>query len=213
MVPYVVNIRLKDDHVCTGSIISSKFVLTAAVCVEDSPDYVYKVQSGSAIENIGGSFHTVERVIRHTDFKRIAPPENDIALLEVNPPFEFDETRDKIPLSDEENPSGVLATTAGWGMSLEQTGSSPKLQVAKVPIISKEECQNILRKRNKIKDSEICAGYVGKGFEIGVSGSPLVANGAQVGILSWGRLRGMNPDVYTLVSKYKSWIRNYVPDI
>lgn len=61
-----------------------------------------------------------------------------------------------------------------------------------------------------IREGMLCAGYLEGGRDAcsADSGGPLVCDGVQAGIVSWGNGCGapLNPGVYTDVAYYQSWI-------
>lgn len=135
-------------------------------------------------------------------------PVNDIALVEVNPPFEFGKRCAPISLFKlkEEAVPGSIALVSGWGKTLE-TSKPTYLQAVEVPIINKEECRKAYK---NLPDGEICAMHIlgGKDSCQGDSGGPLAINGRLAGIVSWGFGCGVigKPGVYTEVAYYASWI-------
>ncbi|KAK2143570.1 hypothetical protein LSH36_831g00011, partial [Paralvinella palmiformis] len=94
------------------------------------------------------------------------------------------------------------------------------LKQATVPVVSLSICKrpDWLGLEFTLTDNMMCAGYETGGIDTcqGDSGGPLVCymNNVwiQAGVTSFGRGCGMprKPGVYTLVSRYVSWIQNAV---
>ena len=170
----------------------------------------YSVRAGSANQASGGSIHKVVKIIRHNFTLNAGHmPVNDIALVEVNPSFEFGEKCAPISLFElkEEAVPGSIALVSGWGKTLNN--SKPTyLEAVQVPTVSKEECNKAY---NNLPDGEICAMHIlgGRDSCQGDSGGPLAINGRLAGIISWGFGCGIKgkPGVYTEVAYYASWIR------
>ncbi|XP_033213885.1 trypsin-2-like [Belonocnema kinseyi] len=214
-VPYQVSLRSYESHNCGGSIISDRHILTAGHCVGGSP-HPYSVRVGSTQRQSGGSIHQAVKVISH-NFTITAEgvPINDLAILEVSPPFEFNEKCAPIPLYDlkEKIKPETIALISGWGRT--STGGLPShLQAVKVPIISKEDCNEAYDFLASIPEGEICAAYPSGGKDScqGDSGGPLSVDGRLAGIVSWGIGCGVkgNPGVYTSVAYYADWIQEKI---
>lgn len=76
-----------------------------------------KVHANSNHLITNGTVHHVASYIQHTGFNMSDFTTEDIALLEVEEPFEFGETAQPatLPAQDEETPGGSAATVIGWG--------------------------------------------------------------------------------------------------
>lgn len=197
---------------CGGSIISKDYILTAAHCVSVGS---YTVRAGSNYIRNNGTVHKVTQVIRHKRFgaSKYGLMQNDIALMKVAPPFEFDFTRKPIPLmkKDKTLAAGLDGLVSGWGR-LREGGLSPKqLQGVIVPLISKESCDEQYSFIGPIPEAQICASIPqgGKDACQGDSGGPYAIGGYLAGVVSWGVgcARPGMPGVYTEVSHYRDWIR------
>ena len=106
---------------------------------------------------------------------------------------------------------GETSYASGWG-TLFAGGSVPnELYAVEMPIVSKENSAyaSVSTYNN---DLMIIAGKPGEGKDTcqGDSGGPLVAkkNDKLIGLTSWGYGCG-NGGVYTRVSKYNDWIKQY----
>lgn len=212
-VPYQISLHKYSTHSCGGSIISENFVLTAAHCVFDDPPRMFTVRAGSSNQKAGGSLHKVVKIIKHSlRFTPTGVPYNDIALLKVSPPFQFDDKRAPIPLHTfkEEIETGSIALVSGWGRT-DSIMRPSYLEAVEVPMISREECIEAYKTQGQLPEGEICTMYQvgGKDACQGDSGGPLAFDGHLIGIVSWGigcGVRG-NPGVYTDVSHYAEWIK------
>ncbi|XP_033213882.1 trypsin-2-like [Belonocnema kinseyi] len=212
--PYQVSLFSRGSFYCGGSIISKDYVLTAAHC-SDGPANSYSFRAGSTFKSQDGSKHSVLEVIVHEEYGSSYDgiPQNDIALMKVDPPFELDESRAAVPLFKQDKIliPGLVGLISGWGATRQGGPTSAHLQAVQVPLISKESCQKQYAFMGKIPKGEICAAYPegGKDSCQGDSGGPLVVEGSLAGIVSWGygcALPNM-PGVYTEVGYYRDWIK------
>lgn len=212
--PYQVSLFSNGRFQCGGSIISKDYVLTAAHCSQGKA-YSYSFRAGSTFKVEGGSKHSVLEVIVHENYGNSYDGivENDIALMKVDPPFELDETRAAVPLTEKGKIliPGLFGIVSGWGATREGGLTSAYLQAVQVPLISKKSCQKQYAFIGKIPKGEICAAFPegGKDSCQGDSGGPLVVEGSLAGIVSWGYgcAQPQMPGVYTEVGYYRDWIK------
>ncbi|XP_076678242.1 trypsin-1-like [Andrena cerasifolii] len=210
-VPHQVFLHSSDGIDCGGSIISDRWVITAAQCIPKDPDFI-TVRAGSAAKWSGGSVHVVAQTIVHKNYTVNADrvPINDVALLEIRPPFQLDKTRQPIPMfeANEMAYPGINATISGWGVS----GNGPKLEVlqaVQLPIISKKACDDFYDD-TVLPEKKICAGLplAEKGPCKGDQGGPVTIWKRLAGVMSWSNGCGSTgyPSVHTEVAAFNEWI-------
>jgi len=220
--PFLISLQrqglLTWSHSCGGSIISEKYVLDAAHCVDGSNPANLRIVAGehSFSENSGyEQYRAVTRYIRHPQYNTNTF-ENDVSLLEVNLPFDFSD-RTKVgpialPTQELETPAGTITTVTGWG-STSSGGSVVNIaRKVDVPIVSDADC-GINYGASAIYPSMICAGAAQGGVDScqGDSGGPLFTSNPtplHIGIVSWGygcAVAGY-PGVYTQTSYFINWI-------
>ncbi|KAF5274825.1 hypothetical protein FQR65_LT00408 [Abscondita terminalis] len=207
---------------CGGVLISNRFVMTAAHC---QPGFLASLVAVFGEHDISGERESkrslsrnVKKVIVHRKYDA-ATFENDLALLELEHPVQFDEHIVPICLPrEDEDFTGRMATVTGWGR-LKYGGGVPSiLQEVQVPIMENQVCQEMFRTAGHSKvilESFLCAGYANgqKDSCEGDSGGPLVLQRPDgryqlAGTVSHGIKCAAPylPGVYMRTAYYKPWI-------
>lgn len=223
---------------CGGSLINSRYVVTAAHCIEAIPrswkvigvrlgewdlkkehDCLEDGDCSDAPVNLG-----VEKIIVHEDYDPQSKAQyNDIALIRF--------TRDVsmtafispvcLPIDNAARSRNIVGTkgvATGWGKTENATASNLKLKV-ELEFKDQKSCSTAYRPSGiTIRDTQLCAGGVrGQDTCSGDSGGPLTklatANNYLYGIVSFGPSKcGTKdvPGVYTSVAQYIDWIESHI---
>lgn len=124
---YFTQISLRGSsgsHSCGGSIISQQFVMTAAHCTAGRAASQLSVQYGVTNINASGpNVVSVKRIIQHELYNPNNNYANDIALLQVEIPFEFDYKTvgpvqlPKLNYATPQLNEGGAGVLIGWGLN------------------------------------------------------------------------------------------------
>jgi trypsin len=203
--PFTASVRIYDQHICGGSILSSTTVLTAAHCVYGMDWSQYSVRVGNSYHASGTSYRVSE--VRMNHYYNPDTLDSDVAILKLAGPLAFSSRVQPISLARTAIPVGSTAWVSGWG-ALSEGGQSPSsLRAVDVAILSATNC-NSAYGTGVITPKMICAQTPGHDSCQGDSGGPLVVGDRQVGIVSWGYgcARPAYPGVYADVAALYNWI-------
>ncbi|XP_052866165.1 CLIP domain-containing serine protease B15-like [Anopheles cruzii] len=225
---------------CGGTLVSASYVITAAHCTVDRPNWkllyarfselnTSSTQNCTTIDDkeVCRQDYDVEAIIPHPlyDMKNISRP-NDICLLRLAQDVTFTDYVRPICLpSDPEIRQmpfvGEEFTVVGWGETETRRASDVLLQVD-LPGLRNDDCSMAYAVANvTLSDKQLCVGGLnGTDSCRGDSGGPLMRQvpGDRwylVGVVSFGaRFCGTKnlPGVYTSVVKYLDWVESEVYD-
>ncbi|XP_055590619.1 trypsin-1-like [Uranotaenia lowii] len=212
-VPYQVSLQIDGSHLCGGSIISSKWILTAAHCTKLGYTDRFSVRIGSTKHAGGGQVLKVVKVVFHPRYSGNDPAIYDLSLVELEHELQFNSSIKKIKLARGEPKAGSMGLVSGWGDTHSPWESNAILRATHVPIVTRDDCSKAYGAR--IPESMICAGFLWQGGKDSCqndSGGPLVIDGQLVGVVSWGEgcaLAGY-PGVYSNVAAVLDWINETI---
>ncbi|XP_012885676.1 PREDICTED: serine protease 44-like [Dipodomys ordii] len=219
--PWQVSLQISDIHVCGGTLIANRWVLTAAHCIYGHLEYIVKLGDIDLDhKSATAAVIPVQDIVIHQDYSPMGTMSHDIALALLAFPVNYSSHIQPVCLPERafSVQTGTPCWVTGWG-KLKESGETPAiLHETQLNILHYKECNEILKRImlssiNVIRKGTVCAySYKGRDSCKGDSGGPLVCEfndtWMQVGIVSWGIGCGHRgyPGVYTEVSFYKNWL-------
>lgn len=213
--PYQVSLRYDGSHTCGASIISRRYVLSAAHCVGDEdydgnyfvyPAEHFTIRAGSTDRLLGGVLTKVTDIVVNENYANFL---HDLAVLTLETPLIFSKNIQAIPLASAEVPTGGSVIISGWGYTATNAYAPNKLKWNTVQTLSRLSC---LTRIGMASDALLCLGHpVDNGACFGDSGGPATYQGELVGVASFvvSGCGSEYPDGYAKVFKHLDWIKEH----
>lgn len=202
-------IQVDGNLRCGGTVIASRYVLTAAHCLDGVDPATFVVRVGS-LDRRGGTAVSVRRGVQHPRY-RTSGGLYDAAVLELSRPVP--EVVPRITLataaSDVLEKPGTPVVVAGWGALFFQGPSPNTMREAALKVKRDAACGD---PSDPAVEVEVCAAAFAKSPCYGDSGGPLFYRGPrltiQIGIVSHGSLPGCNEILLTQEAAFFTEVNN-----
>ncbi|XP_001657964.2 venom serine protease [Aedes aegypti] len=213
--------KLTASVFCSGVIISYRYILTAAHCVQNIPnsqrlqalvgDHDYK----TGLETPYSQIYDIESIVMHENYNQDSR-DNDIAVLKTTADIQW--TRGVGPVCLPFNYwyydfNKLQVDVAGWGTTSYGGQISTTLRRVTLDVIANADCG----KAQYVNNQKLCTFTPGKDTCQYDSGGPLYLRGVQrmytIGVVSYGgACAASTPSVNTRITAYLSWIQNKTTD-
>lgn len=219
--PYQVMVTSRTGSLCGGSIISKKWILTAAHCLakEGRMKSAQEVQVAAGTDDAWARGTPIASFHIHPEYDisgRDTTFKHDIALIELRGNLRYSDRVQRVALphpGEEKQYAGQTdqALVSGFGLTSARGRTADRLRAVALTIWSDRECTS---KAHVAIQYTFCAGHAagGKDSCSGDSGGPLIVRSKEgpviVGVVSSGPddCASGEPGLYTRVSYYTKWI-------
>ncbi|KAJ8682411.1 hypothetical protein QAD02_018203 [Eretmocerus hayati] len=222
--PFMVSLQVYNSHICGGSILSERIILTTSHCTRYFRSADIRIEAGDTSLLYDNSRPRVINVIRHPRFNTSNVTKYDIALLKVDRNIGLDgRTKSAVKLVDKnyEVREGDDAVVAGWGFTFSKLYSNtgeipeyllnhPDVEIEKKIIDTDESGKKITVEKFLVtkRTGELRGGH--ENICNGDSGGPLILGNYQAGITSFSEPFDCSKKgyvaFYTKVAYYRDWI-------
>ncbi|XP_016946455.1 melanization protease 1-like isoform X2 [Drosophila biarmipes] len=211
-------VLIENSISCGGSLITNRFVLTAAHCIRNSPTVVFLGEFDRSTSPDCSRRGCLPRAIGIPVDAQIAHPRyvhhsrDDVALFRLARQVQYTDYIRPICLLTNYNPLAQIRTltATGWGETEFGTESNV-LKTTSLTQVDRRYCAALY---GRVDTSHICAGdfasHVCRGDSGGPVSSTLRVNGQnrviQLGIVSYGDMQCRQWSVFTNVMHHVNWI-------
>ncbi|CAG9798560.1 unnamed protein product [Chironomus riparius] len=211
--PYQAALLYSGSFICGASIISTKYLLSAAHCVQEYKNKL-SVRVGSNYAYKDGEVFQVEKATSYPFFNTVTL-NNDFAILKLVGEIKLQKGVKEIialPENNQKIENNINVYVTGYGMTKMNGKADNKLRGVLVPIVPQNICRNSYP--IMITNNMVCAGFKegGKDSCSNFLGGPMVdrEKNLLVGVVSFGQGCALPKyyGVYAKVSSVRQWIKS-----
>ena len=156
-------LRYENSHnpYCGGTVVASRYVVTAAHCVQQYSSSEIFVRVGEHDLHVVGETNVerrvnVSKIITHEHYNS-SSYDNDIAVVYLSEHLDLSLYTPACLARASDSPAGYAATVYGWGTVESGGDQATELRAVEVPVVPHEECSAAMS-FTKITEAMICAG-------------------------------------------------------
>ena len=147
---------------CGGTVVASRYVVTAAHCVQKYSSSDIFVRVGEHDLHVVGETNVERRVnvleiITHENYTS-SSYDYDIAVVYLSEHLDLSLYTPACLAQASDSPAGHAATVYGWGTVEFGGDQATELRAVEVPVVPHEECSAAMSRFNDITEAMICAG-------------------------------------------------------
>ncbi|KAM6219658.1 transmembrane protease serine 9 [Rhynchocyon petersi] len=217
--PWQVSLRENNEHFCGATVLSARWLVSAAHCFNEFQDPAEWVAYAGTTFLSGWEASTVRARVSHILKHPLYDADTadfDVAVLQLASPLPFGPHVQPacLPAASHVFQPGRKCLISGWGYLKEDFLVKPEvLQKASVELLDQALCASLYG--HSLTDRMVCAGYLDGKIDScqGDSGGPLVCEEPSgrfflAGIVSWGIgcAEARRPGVYARVTRLRDWI-------
>ncbi|XP_047537487.1 trypsin, alkaline B-like [Vanessa atalanta] len=202
---------------CAGSILTSRYILSAAHCFAGgfyNPN-LRRIRAGSTYRNAGGVIVYVEDAYNHPSYG-LRVYDGDITVVKLRSALTYTPVVQRTTIVSQGSliPDNFPVVHAGWGRTTDDGIPSEVLLDVTVFTVNNKVCTDryaAIPDSPPVTENMICAGLLdigGRDACGGDSGGPMYIGNITIGVISWGGEcgNGTFPGVSTNVASYSDWI-------